>query len=62
MYNGICIREEHSVIGGLGEAVRGLLGEKLLTPGRHIGVGDEFGPAVPPACLKTENPSSEKPA
>ena len=58
MYNGMCIREEHSVIGGLGEAVRGLLGEKLLTPGRRIGVGDEYGPA----CLKTENPSSEKPA
>ena len=61
----MCIREEHSVIGGLGEAVRGLLGEKLLTPGRRIGEGDEFGhfgPAVPPACLKTENLSSEKPA
>ena len=53
----MCIREEHSVIGGL-------LSKKLLTPGRRIGVGDEFGhsgPAVPPVCLKTENPSSEKP-
>ena len=42
--------EEHSVIGGLGEAVCGLLSEKLPTPVRRIGVNDEFGhsgPAVP---------------
>ena len=42
--------EEHSVIGGLGEAVCGLLSEKLPTPARRIGVNDEFGhsgPAVP---------------
>ena len=60
----MCIREEHSGIGSPGEAVCGLLSKKLLTPGRRIGVGDEFGhsgPAVPPVCLKTENPSSEKP-
>ena len=42
--------EEHSVIGGLGEAVCALLSEKLPTPVRRIGVNDEFGhsgPAVP---------------
>ena len=42
--------EAHSVIGGLGEAVCGLLSEKLPTPARRIGVNDEFGhsgPAVP---------------
>lgn len=42
--------EEHSIIGGLGEAVAGLLGEKCPTPLRRIGVNDEFGhsgPAVP---------------
>ena len=35
--------EEHSVIGGLGEAVCGLLSEKCPTPVRRIGVNDEFG-------------------
>ena len=35
--------EEHSVIGGLGEAVCSLLSEKLPTPVRRIGVNDEFG-------------------
>ena len=42
--------EEHSVIGGLGEAVCSLLSEKLPTIVRRIGVNDEFGhsgPAVP---------------
>ncbi|MBE6934424.1 MAG: transketolase family protein [Ruminococcaceae bacterium] len=42
--------EEHSVIGGLGEAVSALLAEKLPTVVRRIGVNDEFGhsgPAVP---------------
>ena len=42
--------EEHSVIGGLGEAVCSLLAEKCPTPVRRIGVNDEFGhsgPAVP---------------
>lgn len=42
--------EEHSIIGGLGEAVASLLGEKCPTPMRRIGVNDEFGhsgPAVP---------------
>ena len=35
--------EEHSVIGGLGEAVCSLLSEKLPTPVRRIGVNDQFG-------------------
>lgn len=35
--------EEHSVIGGLGEAVSRLLSEKLPTPVKCIGVNDEFG-------------------
>ena len=35
--------EEHSVIGGLGEAVCSLLSEKLPTIVRRIGVNDEFG-------------------
>ena len=52
--------EEHSVIGGLGEAVCSLLSEKLPTPVRRIGVNDEFGhsgPAVP--LLKQFGLSSE---
>ena len=42
--------EEHSVIGGLGEAVSAVLAEKCPTIVRRIGVNDEFGhsgPAVP---------------
>ena len=39
--------EEHSVVGGLGEAVCGLLGEKLPTPVRRIGVNDQFGHSGP---------------
>ncbi len=35
--------EEHSVIGGLGEAVASLLGEKYPTPIKRIGVNDVFG-------------------
>lgn len=35
--------EEHNIIGGLGEAVAALLGEKMLTPIRRLGVKDEFG-------------------
>lgn len=41
--------EEHSVIGGLGEAVCGLLGEKLPTPVRRVGVQDTFGCSGPAA-------------
>ena len=43
--------EEHSVIGGLGEAVCGLLSEKCPTPVRRIGVNDEFGHSGPAAAL-----------
>lgn len=43
--------EEHSVIGGLGEAVCGLLCEKLPTPVRRIGVNDEFGHSGPAGAL-----------
>ena len=39
--------EEHSVIGGLGEAVCGLLSEKQPTPVKRIGVNDEFGHSGP---------------
>ena len=39
--------EEHSVIGGLGEAVCALLSEKCPTPVRRIGVNDEFGHSGP---------------
>ena len=43
--------EEHSVIGGLGEAVCSLLSEKLPTQVRRIGVNDEFGHSGPAAEL-----------
>ena len=43
--------EEHSVIGGLGEAVCALLSEKCPTPVRRIGVNDEFGHSGPAAAL-----------
>lgn len=43
--------EEHSVIGGLGEAVCSLLSENLPTPVRRIGVNDEFGYSGPAAAL-----------
>ena len=39
--------EEHSIIGGLGEAVCSLLSEKLPTPVRRIGVNDIFGCSGP---------------
>ena len=39
--------EEHSVIGGLGEAVCSLLSEKLPTIVRRIGVNDEYGHSGP---------------
>jgi len=35
--------EEHSIIGGLGEAVAGLLSETIPTPVRRVGVRDVFG-------------------
>ena len=47
----IITAEEHSVIGGLGEAVCSVLSEKLPTPVRRIGVNDEFGHSGPAAAL-----------
>ena len=41
--------EEHSIIGGLGEAVCGVLSEKLPTPVKRIGVNDAFGRSGPAA-------------
>ena len=35
--------EEHSIIGGLGEAVCSLLSKKYPVPVQKIGVNDEFG-------------------
>ena len=43
--------EEHNILGGLGEAVCGVLSEKLPTPVRRIGVNDEFGHSGPAAAL-----------
>ena len=43
--------EEHSVIGGLGEAVCALLAEKCPVPVKRIGVNDEFGHSGPAAAL-----------
>ena len=39
--------EEHSIIGGLGEAVAAVLAEKCPTAMRRIGVNDEFGHSGP---------------
>ena len=39
--------EEHSILGGLGEAVAGVLGEKCPTPMRRVGVKDVFGHSGP---------------
>ncbi len=39
--------EEHNIIGGLGEAVAAVLGEKHPTVIRRIGVNDEFGHSGP---------------
>ncbi|MBR3392563.1 MAG: transketolase family protein [Firmicutes bacterium] len=43
----IVTAEEHSIIGGLGEAVCSLLSEKLPTPVRRVGVMDTFGESGP---------------
>ncbi|MGI5963033.1 MAG: transketolase family protein [Lawsonibacter sp.] len=43
--------EEHSILGGLGEAVCGLLSEQLPTPVRRIGVNDTFGHSGPAGDL-----------
>ena len=46
--------EEHNVLGGLGEAVCGVLSEKCPTPVRRIGVNDVFGYSGPAAALLKE--------
>ena len=52
--------EEHSVVGGLGEAVCSLLSEKLPTPVKRIGVQDVFGESGPAnALLKAYGLSAE---
>ena len=43
--------EEHSIIGGLGEAVCSTLSEKCPTPVRRIGVNDQFGESGPAVAL-----------
>ena len=43
--------EEHSVIGGLGEAVASCLAENCPTPVKRIGVNDEFGHSGPAVDL-----------
>lgn len=46
--------EEHSIIGGLGEAVASLLSEKLPTPVRRVGINDVFGYSGPAGQLLHE--------
>ena len=46
--------EEHSIIGGLGEAVCSLVSEKYPVPVRRVGVNDEFGHSGPAAALLEE--------
>ena len=41
--------EEHSIIGGLGEAVCSVVSEKMPVPVRRIGVMDQFGHSGPAA-------------
>ena len=43
--------EEHSVIGGLGEAVSSCLSENYPVPVKRIGVNDEFGHSGPAGAL-----------
>ena len=43
--------EEHSIIGGLGEAVCSLLSEKLPVPVKRVGVNDEYGHSGPAGAL-----------
>ena len=43
--------EEHSVIGGLGEAVCALVSEHCPVPVKRVGVNDEFGHSGPAAAL-----------
>ena len=46
--------EEHSVIGGLGEAVCSFLSETYPTPVKRIGVNDQFGFSGPAAEVLKE--------
>jgi transketolase len=46
--------EEHSIIGGLGEAVCSLLAEKQPVPVKRIGVNDEYGHSGPGKALLAE--------
>ena len=46
--------EEHSIIGGLGEAVCSVLSENYPTPVRRIGVNDVFGFSGPALDLLKE--------
>ena len=46
--------EEHSIIGGLGEAVCSLVSEKYPVLVRRVGVNDEFGHSGPAAALLEE--------
>lgn len=43
--------EEHTILGGLGEAVCGVLSEKLPVPVKRIGVNDKYGHSGPAAEL-----------
>ena len=57
----IVTAEEHSVIGGLGEAVASFLAENHPTLVKRVGVNDEFGHSGPAgALLKQFGLSSEK--
>ena len=47
----IVTAEEHSVIGGLGEAVCSFVSENCPVPVRRVGVNDEFGMSGPAADL-----------
>lgn len=50
----ILTAEEHSIIGGLGEAVASLLAEKYPVQVRKVGVNDEFGHSGPASELLKE--------
>ena len=50
----IITAEEHSIIGGLGEAVCSLLSEKYPTPVKRVGVNDVFGHSGPALDLLKE--------
>ena len=43
--------EEHSIIGGLGEAVSGAVSEAYPVPVKRIGVNDVFGHSGPAGAL-----------